>query len=371
MENIIELVEKTIRDEGRYLKAKELVGLIGISLYTIYRCIPEGLLEVNNRLGFNPIRLFTKEAMEDEIRAFIYKTGHFCSGNFIDKNSNLNRQTIRKLGIDIYALNSELEFTTDKQTPNSSGINAGTRKPRFNKEQILDLAKEHSLRLGKCIKIRELAKILGTNPGNIYHQVSSTELVEFYKSYPSTHSLNFRIDTKEEMILKASAIIKSLDYYCTTAKLSNELGVPASLLSFKGVSVKDLNKSLGFSKVNNHYESEVGRILGIIFPTSKINTQKWFNDCRSDLDRPLFFDFYIEDENLIVEADSDYHNKLTHPWHSTKTELRDKQKDDYCLAKGITLVRIPYRSIITVDYISQYLPGKSLETEALQHKEKS
>lgn len=79
----------------------------------------------------------------------------------------------------------------------------------------------------------------------------------------------------------------------------------------------------------------------------KYETQKKFNDCINK-DR-LPFDFWVEDRNLLIEFDGAQHfipvyfmgglDKLEY------VQKCDKIKDEYCLSKGIRLLRINYKDL--------------------------
>jgi len=82
----------------------------------------------------------------------------------------------------------------------------------------------------------------------------------------------------------------------------------------------------------------------------KYKSQYWFDNCRNK--NPLPFDFYIEDYNLLIEADGEGHY-IPIPWSSSwteeetlknleKTKMRDEIKTKYCEDNNIPLIRIPY-----------------------------
>ena len=99
-----------------------------------------------------------------------------------------------------------------------------------------------------------------------------------------------------------------------------------------------------------------------MFPNHEISSQKWFVDLKSDLGNRLFFDYYIEDLLLCIEADGPSHSNPKHPWYSEKVVRRDTLKNEYCNTKGLTLVRIPWKGKITPEYIRSCFPGIPLET---------
>lgn len=59
----------------------------------------------------------------------------------------------------------------------------------------------------------------------------------------------------------------------------------------------------------------------------------------------LFFDFYLEDLNLVIECDGEFHysvNSLTTKKEFDLQKIRDGIKNEYCKENNIKLLRIPY-----------------------------
>ena len=77
--------------------------------------------------------------------------------------------------------------------------------------------------------------------------------------------------------------------------------------------------------------------------------QKRFSDCIDKL--PLPFDFYLEDYNLCIEYDGEFHYEVKkfvegdeyNKQQFELTQKHDKMKDDYCKKNGIKLLRISYK----------------------------
>lgn len=72
-----------------------------------------------------------------------------------------------------------------------------------------------------------------------------------------------------------------------------------------------------------------------------------FPDCYNDKTGQLFrFDFYLPDNNIIIEYDGEQHSKVVARWGGIEglkeRQRRDKIKTNYCLDNGITIIRIPY-----------------------------
>ena len=66
-----------------------------------------------------------------------------------------------------------------------------------------------------------------------------------------------------------------------------------------------------------------------------------FCDCRDTLALP--FDFYLPQHNTCIEYDGELHYMQTTLNNDLDTQrLHDRMKDEYCKAKNIKLIRIPY-----------------------------
>lgn len=100
------------------------------------------------------------------------------------------------------------------------------------------------------------------------------------------------------------------------------------------------------------------------------DTQKRFSDCRDK--NPLPFDYYIEDFNIAIEYDGEFHYKpvmlgktLTYETayeNMINTQKRDNIKDTYCQDHKINLIRIPFWDQI---YMEDILFDKLVEYGAL------
>lgn len=94
----------------------------------------------------------------------------------------------------------------------------------------------------------------------------------------------------------------------------------------------------------SHGEEKIEKILkenNISFQREKI-----FPNCKSKNNRPLRFDFYI-DNSFLLEYDGIQHYKYTNSGWNTKENFieskeNDKYKNEWCLKNKIPLKRIPY-----------------------------
>lgn len=92
---------------------------------------------------------------------------------------------------------------------------------------------------------------------------------------------------------------------------------------------------------------------------SQVEKQKRFEDCRSPLNYPLPYDFYIPHLNLLIEVDGEQHFKPSKFKNETDVQAKenlekrikyDKIKDEYARSNSIQLIRIGYKNIKNSEY---------------------
>lgn len=110
------------------------------------------------------------------------------------------------------------------------------------------------------------------------------------------------------------------------------------------------------------YEAVVIKIL--MAAAIKFEREKQFKDLHNGYYR---FDFYLPFLNTIIECDGEQHFRYTSRFHKnksdfTKAQERDRQKNSYCLAKGIKLYRIPYWEFDNIHNLSDLFNVKFLVT---------
>lgn len=89
-------------------------------------------------------------------------------------------------------------------------------------------------------------------------------------------------------------------------------------------------------------ESIGEKIIREFLENHKINfeQEKRFDDCRNK--KPLPFDFYLPDYNLIIEFDGQHHYEDVNYGNMDITVMHDNIKNEYCKSHNIDLLRIPY-----------------------------
>jgi len=87
-------------------------------------------------------------------------------------------------------------------------------------------------------------------------------------------------------------------------------------------------------------------------------SQQTFDTLRSDMNRPLKYDFYIPYHNLLIEFDGQQHfgcnNIKGHIISDDKLarlKLHDKLKDEYAIKNNIKLLRISYKDLNNIPAI--------------------
>lgn len=276
----------------------------------MYREIPDGIESVNFEQGF--FKSNAEEKTLTIVTAYIASTPFFVSGKHIADNLRISRSTLKKFGINVDAINAEYgKFRRGigpKQLPSESSGKFQKPHGTLAKEETYSARKKS---IEKAVR-EELAKA---------------------------------------------------DRYLPTSYLSKALGVSQSTLGFYGIKSEELNLEYGFFRDNRFFEAQVGKALSEIFPDYEIIPQKWFPDLRSDLGTVLYFDYFVPELNLAVEADGPCHFDKKHPWHTDKVVRRDFLKDEYCKNNGIRLIRIPFCSKVDVSYVSKILePPESPST---------
>lgn len=83
-----------------------------------------------------------------------------------------------------------------------------------------------------------------------------------------------------------------------------------------------------------------------------IQIEKRFDECRNI--RPLPFDRYVEEYNLLIEYDGVQHFDKSNKWHSSENEIRDNIKTEFAISNNYNFLRISYRQDVT-EVIRSYI----------------
>lgn len=77
------------------------------------------------------------------------------------------------------------------------------------------------------------------------------------------------------------------------------------------------------------------------------------------------FDFFLPQQNLIIEVDGVQHYKFSKIFHKKrqdflKAQERDRRKNSYCLSHNISLYRIPYFEVENIKQFKDIIQDKFL-----------
>lgn len=336
-----------IKTQGRYCTALEISKNLKISLFSLYSNTSFDVPRLNKECGFTRKTGKFKNADEIEhiLLNYIRDKNRFVPALEIANCLKISRATIIKYGIDMDELNESLGF----YRPYEKSINSHNKLSETYIEEVrnkikLELSKGYLPKHTVCKKLN-----IPCNKGGVFKYINYNDIV---KDCKLEHRGVQRLLSTEELRTKCKDIIRVKGRYCPENILSTELGIAGSSLAFRNIKIVDLNEELGFRRDNFSFEAEVGNTLKTMFPDVTITAQKWFKDLKSSSGRALFFDFFIEELSICVEADGPCHTDTNHPWFSEKVVFRDNLKNKYCQEKGWKLVRIPYINKVTVEYVS-------------------
>jgi len=350
--DLIEQSLKFIAASGRYCTAQEVRQALNVDLALLYKTEGLSIPKLNAQCGFFRTTKIEKDMYETRILDYIRQQGRFVSSLEIANTLGISRSTFKLRNMCIDNLNEQLGFSRGYAksvvTHNKLGSEyIDTIRQRMKNQLLLGYVPENTM-----------YKILGLKRGALPSYIDYQALVE---ESGIEHQGFKRFGSTTEMAKKCIEIIVNRKRYCSNKFLANELEVTPNLFRSRGIDTVELNNRCGYFRDNGCFEAEVGEVLRSMYPDSKVISQKWFADLRSDLGNVLYFDYYIEDKRIAVEADGPCHTDPSHPWYTERGLHRDSLKNEYCQNNNITLVRVPYSTLITVDYVKSCYPGSPLE----------
>lgn len=85
------------------------------------------------------------------------------------------------------------------------------------------------------------------------------------------------------------------------------------------------------------------------------------DELKSEKNHYLYFDFYLPDNNIIIEYQGEQHYQNIHSWYNeegfNQLRQRDEQKRIFCKNKNIKLIEIPYTdyNVLNEEYIRRVI----------------
>ena len=159
--------------------------------------------------------------------------------------------------------------------------------------------------------------------------------------------------TKEKIEAEIINFVTSKNKYCLKSEVLQGIHRSSKTLTKFGIDFVKIQSILGFSRSRSIFQERVYSELKKYF--TNIICEYSNDKIISPKGYKLYIDFFIPDYCLMIEADGKHHNDAKHPWYSKYNNECDFIKNEYCKRNRITMIRIPYKQIISKKYIKQYL----------------
>jgi very-short-patch-repair endonuclease len=128
-------------------------------------------------------------------------------------------------------------------------------------------------------------------------------------------------------------------------------GFKAEIQRFCSIECRNVNT---LKKKTSFFEESVYQELIKIFSEHKIERQKTFEGLVYK--NNLYFDFYIKELNVVIEADGQQHKKDIKFFKANYEDIKNRDiiKNDFCINNNIRIIRIPYKQKINNEYIIKF-----------------
>lgn len=185
-------------------------------------------------------------------------------------------------------------------------------------------------------KIYEIQNVEFLEP-NLYQGYSTRQVPEEYQKEFIEREILRMICEKGSYLSRAEATQNPniTDYYLTKWKIS----------------IPDLNSKCGIINRGSVFETQVEKYLRE--NNVPYESQKTFPTCVYK--KPLPFDFYLINDDVLIECDGVQHTQISSKWFSEEQQIRDEIKNNWCKEHDIKLIRIPYKRIANSKFLDSYL----------------
>ena len=251
---------------------------------------------------------YTKEQIEDRIRAYIKQRGCQVSYKEVIRDLHIASKVLSHNGISVLRLMQEELGAGVKRT------NSGVIKESVDTMDDL------------CILV-----------GAVFN--SYEELVK----YIIKGCCGGTVASRRELLARAiKSYIQHRGCYTGITALMRELNVSfEAIRRTYALDIKAINRELGFRDVKaSWYEFTAYNSLSALFGADSVFTEYGFPDLLSSRHFPLRFDFWIPKEKLLVEVDGDQHHNTGNKYFKETTVKNDMLKDRYARDHGYKLIRI-------------------------------
>lgn len=149
---------------------------------------------------------------------------------------------------------------------------------------------------------------------------------------------------------KLYEVAKQRGYWLGSNQAKALLKVRHEFFDDIGVSLDEINRSLGYTKPKSGFEELVLTALETVFPDSSIERE--VSGPKTETGYPTRFDFVV-DGQLVIEADGPQHTDESSGWYSEEYVKRDRMKEAYCERNGLTMIRIRHSNAWTESRLAE------------------
>lgn len=149
------------------------------------------------------------------------------------------------------------------------------------------------------------AKIIPNKNRLNFINISELEPLSYYLHYKVSDFKTLQ-EKKDFIIAVIYAKILDKKEFVHRKEITNlPCGITDYYLELLRISVPDINKQLGLFKGQSLFEQQI--LFYLNTNGYKVESQKTFDSCLSNTGKPLRFDFYLPEYNLLIEADGNQH----------------------------------------------------------------
>lgn len=203
--------------------------------------------------------------------------------------------------------------------------------------------------------IRSILKELNlTENKNKLYKLNINEL-DPYEYYISQNIANISEPDRKNFIINVikAHINKTQSFVSRKDIINLPCGITSYYISKYRISIPQINLDYGLTKSQSIFEQCISNYL--IRYNYNFEVQKTFSTLKSTRGNLLKFDFYLCDQNILIEADGNQHWNIKSKWYQQQTIEHDKLKTEWCLNNNIKLIRIPYHRNPPDSYIEKYI----------------
>lgn len=176
-----------------------------------------------------------------------------------------------------------------------------------------------------------------------------------YEYYISQNIVNIPEEDRKKFIINVikAHINKTQSFVSMNDIINLPCGITRYYIDKYKISIPQINLDYGLTKSQSIFEQCIANYL--IRYNYNFEIQKTFSILKSPKGNLLRFDFYLRDQNILIEADGNQHWNIKSKWYHKRIIEYDKLKTEWCFNNNIKLIRIPYHRNPSDNYIEKYI----------------